>query len=211
MLDLELIKQKYQDMLTDDLVRLSKKPKDLREEVIPILQAELKRRGKRDDADALTLLLNETPELKYQDLSLIELREIVKERMEAGEEMESIKIDFRLNGIDVFELLKDEVHFEEEVYNSITQMKQDGASTEAIDHHLAENYQIEKSDTDKIKADLIVMGKRNQNWGFILIIISSLLILLIVFNDSIKGLKVSVLMLISGISIYTLGVKQAKE
>ncbi|MES2513021.1 MAG: hypothetical protein V4580_02710 [Bacteroidota bacterium] len=211
MLDLELIKQKYQDMLTDDLVRLSKKPKDLREEVIPILQTELNRRGKRDDAAALTRLLNETPELKYQGLSLIELREVVKERLEAGEAMDSIKIDFRLNGIDVFELLKDEVNFEEEVYSSITQMKQDGASAKEIDEHLEKNYQIEKADTGKIKADLIIKGKRNQTIGFILIVISCILILLIVFDNSIKGVKGSVILLISGISMYALGVKQAKE
>ncbi|MES2763889.1 MAG: hypothetical protein V4677_16860 [Bacteroidota bacterium] len=211
MLDLQLIKEKYQAMLTDDLIRLSKKPKDLREEVIPVLKAELIRRGKRDDAAVVDQILEETQKLKYQGLSLVELREIVRERLDAGEEMESIKIDFRLNGIDVFELLKEEVKFEEEVFGSITQMKQEGASVTDIDDHLEKTYQIDKADTSKLRSELIVKGKRNQTWGFVLIMISCVFLLIMCLNDSTHGLKAYGLMLISGISMYALGVKQAKD
>ena len=115
MLDLEVIKEKYQEMPIDDLIKLSKKPKDLREEVIPILQAELIRRGKKGDADTLANFKEEDSNLLYQNMSLNQLREMVEERLNAGEEMDSIKIDLRLNGIDVFEVLKEEVKLQEEV------------------------------------------------------------------------------------------------
>ena len=211
MIDLETIKEKYQEMLTDDLIRLSKKPKDLRADVIPILKTELIRRGKRDDAATLEILLSQTSELDYQNMSLIELREMVKERVNAGEAMDSIKIDLRLNGIDVFELLKEEVKLEEEVYSSITQMKQDGASNAEIDTHLKNTYDIEKSDAGKLKSELKIKGKRNQNWDFILITVSCLILFLMFLSDEYRGLKLTILLLISGVTTYILGGKQAKD
>ena len=111
-------------------------PKDLREEVIPILQAELIRRGKKGDADTLANFKEEDSNLLYQNMSLNQLREMVEERLNAGEEMDSIKIDLRLNGIDVFEVLKEEVKLQEEVFDSITKLKETGASSDDIDNHL---------------------------------------------------------------------------
>lgn len=213
MLNLEIIKEKYQEMLTDDLVRLSKKPKDLRDDVIPILKAELIRRGKRDAADALTNFNEDNSELKYQNMSLSELRQIVQERVNVGEAMDSIKIDLRLNGIDVFEVLKEEIQFQEEVYDSITKLKETGASSDDIDKHLEESYNIEKTDASKIKTDLKIKGERNQTWGFVLIIIGCLFLLLsmIVSRNYFRTIKTAILLLISGISMYAIGVKQAKD
>lgn len=212
MLNLEVIKEKYQEMLTDDLVRLSKKPKDLREDVIPILKLELIRRGKRDAADALTNFKDDDSELKYKNMSLSELRQMVEERVNSGEAMDSIKIDLRLNGIDVFEVLKDEIQFQEEVFDSITKLKEIGVSQDIIDKHLEESYNIEKSEASKIKTDLKIKGKRNQTWGFVFIIVSCLSFLLIMLTDNYyKILKFSITLLITGISMYAIGVKQAKD
>jgi hypothetical protein len=212
MLNLEVIKEKYQEMLTDDLVRLSKKPKDLREDVIPILKLELIRRGKRDAADALTNFKDDDSELKYKNMSLSELRQMVEERVNSGEAMDSIKIDLRLNGIDVFEVLKEEIQFQEEVFDSITKLKEIGVSQDTIDKHLKESYNIEKSEASKIKTDLKIKGKRNQTWGFVFIIVSCLSFLLIMLTDNYyKILKFSITLLITGISMYAIGVKQAKD
>ncbi len=212
MLNLESIKEKYHEMLTDDLVRLSKKPKDLREDVIPILTAELIKRGKRDDATTLANFKENDSELLYQNMSLNELRQMTQERINAGEAMDSIKIDLRLNGIDVFEVLKEEITLQEEVYDSITKLKETGASQDDIDKHLEESYNIEKLDANKIKTDLKIKGKRNQTWGFVLIVISCFFLLLMMMGDHyFKILKTSVFLLITGISMYAIGVKQAKE
>ena len=199
-------------MPIDDLIKLSKKPKDLREEVIPILQAELTRRGKKGDADTLANFKEEDSNLLYQNMSLNQLREMVEERLNAGEEMDSIKIDLRLNGIDVFEVLKEEVKLQEEVFDSITKLKETGASSDDIDKHLEKSYNIEKSDANKIKTDLKIKGKRNQTWGFTLIIISCILILLMILGENyFKILKTTIFLFISGISMYAIGVKQAKD
>lgn len=211
MLNLEVIKEKYQKLDTKELIKLSKKPNDLREDVIPILKAELIKRGKRDDAEALTNFKDNGSGLKYQGWSLSELRDMVQERVNAGEAMDSIKIDLRLNGIDVFEVLKEEIQLQEEVYNSITQLKENGVSQDVIDKHLEESYNIEKSDASKIKTDLKLKGKRNQTWGFIFIVISCLLIAIIIASDNYKNIKLPVIMLISGVSWYSIGVKQAKD
>ena len=212
MLDLEIIKEKYQDMSTDDLVRLSKKSKDLREDVIPILKAELIKRGKRDNAADLENFKEDHSELQYQNMSLNELRQMTQERINAGEAMDSIKIDLRLNGVDIFEVLKEEITLQDEVYDSITKLKGTGASQDDVDKHLEESYNIEKSDASKIKTDLKIKGKRNQKWGFILIIFSCLLLLLIMLGDNyFKVLKTAIFFLITGISMYAIGLKQAKE
>ena len=212
MLDLEIIKEKYHEMSTDDLVRLSKKSKDLREDVIPILKAELIKRGKRDNAADLENFKEDHSELQYQNMSLNELRQMTQERINAGEAMDSIKIDLRLNGVDIFEVLKEEITLQDEVYDSITKLKGTGASQDDVDKHLEESYNIEKSDASKIKTDLKIKGKRNQKWGFILIIFSCLLLLLIMLGDNyFKVLKTAIFFLITGISMYAIGLKQAKE
>lgn len=212
MLDLEIIKEKYQEMDTDDLIRLSKKHNDLREDAIPILISELKKRGKKQDAE--NLLNNEVnqTELNYQNWSMNEIQQMVEERIKSGEKIDSIKIDLKENGIDIFQVLKDEIQIKDEIYDKITLMKENGISHSEIDEHLNKTYSIEKTEASKIKSDLKIKGKRNESIGFILIAISSIFILILISggNDYI-GIKRCLFIFIAGFTLFIRGKKQSKE
>lgn len=199
-------------MSTPDLIKLSKNPKDLREDVLPILKAELLKRGKKDDALALFDFHENGSELNYQDLSLKEIRQMVQDRVNSGESMESIKIDLKENGIDVFEILKEDHQFQEKVFHSITQMKQDGATSIEIDEHLEKAYNLEKADAVKLKSDLKIKGKRNKNIGFALILVSFIIgSYIIIKDDRYKGLLKCVALMVTGFSLYIIGTKQEKD
>lgn len=209
MLDLENIKERYREMSDHELLKLARSPKDLREDVVPILKAELLKRGKKDEAASIDALPEES---EYANLSLAELREIVQERLAAGEHLDSIKIDLRLQGIDVFEILKEENKYVDGIHNTITQLKEDGKTAQEIDTHLEKSYNIETGTAVKLRSDVKLKGKRNKNIGFVLILISVLLGLLVVLADTHhKLLKTSIICFISGCSLFALGTKQEKE
>ncbi len=103
---MEQVAKNYESMSDLKLLELVKNPKELRLEVLPLLQKELINRGKSDEALSISNYLIQTKiEPNFGTYSKQELTEIISERIDRGESIESIKIDLKDNGIDMFELL----------------------------------------------------------------------------------------------------------
>lgn len=103
--NLKLVAEQYQRLSIDELIHIASDPAALDPDAIPLLQKELITRNHPEEALALTqFLLNSSLRLSF--LSIEELQKLVFERLESGESIESIKLDLKENGINIFDIME---------------------------------------------------------------------------------------------------------
>lgn len=175
--NLKDIQENYESKNVEDLIHLALNPQELRLEVIPILQKELLNRGQTEEAMSLTDFLVKAKEKpRFSDLPKAELRKLIKDRLATGEPMESIKIDLKDDGVNIYEIINNDHKLKEKAYNYITHLKEQGLKEEEIDEKLKETLSIEKEDTEMLKIQLKKSGKKNLIFGYTISIIALLLL-----------------------------------
>ncbi len=174
--NLKSIQENYKKMDIDKLIQLSMQPHDLRLEVVPILQEELLSRGLKEEAMALTeFLIGTKEETRFQDMSTAELKQLITDRLESGEPIESIKLDLKDDGINIFDVINDDTKLKDEAFDYIVDLKQKGIEDSEIDKKLKENLSIDKEDSEMLKIQLKQNGKQNLTLGYAISIIALLL------------------------------------
>jgi len=197
--DLRNIEEKYKGMTIEELIRLTIKPQDLRLDVIPILQMELFNRGLKKEAMSLTDFLVKSKEKpRFSELSVVELKQLIEDRLESGESIESIKIDLKDDGINIFDIINDDNTLKEKAFDYITHLKQQGLEENEIDEKLKETFSMEKGDSGMLKIQLKKNGNQNLIYGYTISIIALLLIII--------SLSVGGSVTIGGIIILSLGI-----
>ena len=128
MSNLNDIEAYYQGVSKEKLLQIAQRPQDLRLDAIPLLQKELLGRGMNAEALLITDFLvgvkkDEPERLNYAEMSLYEMQEHVKERIQEGESIESIKLDLRENGVDIFAILNENDNLKESAFEYMTYLK----------------------------------------------------------------------------------------
>lgn len=206
--NLSLIIESYKTLSTDDLVSIANEPESLDSEVIPYLQSELFNRNKKEESIALgNFLIKNT--FSYRDLTREELARMIKERVESGEMLESIRLDLKDHGIDIFEIIDGEERFKGRVLDYMTSLKEVGLEDAEIAEKMNEAFNINSSETDILKQQLHSAGRRNVILGYSLVIVSVALILLAISFGGGPGIGGVILI---GLGIYKImqGNKQRK-
>jgi hypothetical protein len=109
------------------------------------------RRGEIEEAQKITERLIDKAEediLSTEHLTPAEIEEIMKERLAAGESMESIQLKLRENGVKVYKDLEREEEFHDEVIEQISSLKGTGVKGEAIRKHLEEKFSLNAEETE---------------------------------------------------------------
>ena len=198
--DLKAIEENYRRMRTDELLHLSKTPQDLRLEVIPLLQKELLNRHQQEEALMLSsFLINSREQHRFKNLTKKELKELIQARLDSGESLESIKLDLKDDGINIFDIINEENKLLEKTFDYITHLKNEGLGDEEIDEKLQKDLAIEKQEVDIIKERLRKRGKLNLSVGYTLLsvaVIFSIISLSAGGQITIKGI------LAAGIAIW---------
>jgi hypothetical protein len=195
---LDYIIENYKRMRTEELVQIARDPSDLELEIIPHLQAELLNRDKREEALRLSEFLIKRPG-PQKELTKKELAESVKERIDSGEPLESIKLDLKDRGIDFFEVMNQENKLKDKTFEYLTSLKEEGLDETEIDQKLKATFGIDESEADILKRELRNKGKQNLIIGYFLVIVVGSLSLLTLgagFGITIGG------MLLTGIGIW---------
>jgi len=180
MADLKIIEDNYKK-ISDDKLKLTVTELDsLNIEVIPILQQELLNRGLEEEVLVVTNFLLNSKENQniYENLSVGELREIIDERLNSGESIESIKIDLKDNGIDIFDIFDGDSKEREKVYENISYLKELGYTEEEINKELKSEFSLEESDGKRLQYELKSKGKMRLIFGYSIVFI----IFIIVFR-----------------------------
>lgn len=154
MKNLDLIITTYKEISTEKLILLSKNPSDLQIEVIPHLQAELISRGKLQEVKELDNYLQNgiNERIDYRDFSKEEIHALIQERLALGESFESIKIDLKENGINIFDILKEEAKTEARHFDFIANLQNNGAHDAEIADKLNYAFGTSQEEAEELKA-----------------------------------------------------------
>ncbi len=215
MSNLNDIEAYYQGVSNEKLLQIAQRPQDLRLDAIPLLQKELLGRGMNAEAllitDFLVGVKKDEPERpNYAEMSLYEMQEHVKERIQEGESIESIKLDLRENGVDIFAILNENDNLKESAFEYMTYLKKEGFEEEEIAEKLEENLAIDKRDSEMLKVQIKNSGKQNLTIGYTLAILGSVFILLTL--SSTGGFPISaVILIVLGVWRIYVGYERLKE
>ncbi len=215
MSNLNDIETYYQGVSNEKLLQIAQRPQDLRLDAIPLLQKELLGRGMNAEAllitDFLVGVKKDEPERpNYAEMSLYEMQEHVKERLQEGESIESIKLDLRENGVDIFAILNENDNLKESAFEYMTYLKKEGFEEEEIAEKLEENLAIDKRDREMLKVQIKNSGKQNLTIGYTLAILGSVFILLTL--SSTGGFPISaVILIVLGVWRIYVGYERLKE
>lgn len=215
MSNLNDIEAYYQGVSNEKLLQIAQRPQDLRLDAIPLLQKELLGRGMNAEAllitDFLVGVKKDEPERpNYAEMSLYEMQEHVKERIQEGESIESIKLDLRENGVDIFAILNENDNLKESAFEYMTYLKKEGFEEEEIAEKLEENLSIDKRDSEMLKVQIKNSGKQNLTIGYTLAILGSVFILLTL--SSTGGFPISaVILIVLGVWRIYVGYERLKE
>lgn len=208
---IDSIVENYKRLSTGELIAIAAEPWDLRKEIIPHLQSELLARDRKAEALMLSeyLVQNTTIKKPYQLYSKEELGEHIKERLESGELLESIKIDLKENGVDMFALLESEQVLDNKKLNYLTSLKNDLLEEKEIDEKMKTSFGLTETETDQLKRQLKSKGTQNIVIGSTLVIVMTLLLMAAFENGGRIGLG-AVLLIGIGVWRISLGVKQRR-
>ena len=149
MSDLARIEENYKRKSTEELVELTLNPKELRLEIIPILQQELLNRGRHKEALSLTeFLVNAKKNPSLKDLPNEEVYKLVNERLDAGESIESIRLHLRDEGVDMLERMSEEGGGKKDAFEYLRHLKQQGLAENEVYARLKLSLSLEKEEVD---------------------------------------------------------------
>jgi hypothetical protein len=173
--NLNLVEENYQRLSTDELIRIAAAPAALAPEAIPLLQKELIARNHPEEALALTRFLLDGP-LRLSFLSVEELQKLVFERLESGESIESIKIDLKENGIDIFNIINAESGEMEKAFDYMLSLKDQGLDDTEVKEKMQETFSIDENATEVLHAQFKKRGWQNLVIGISLVGIGTVLL-----------------------------------
>lgn len=209
--NLDLIIEKYKHMSTDELVDLAKNPGELERSVIPHLQSELLSRDKKEAALSLSnfLIALPTAPVNLKGLTKAELFELIKLRIDSGENIEGIKLDLLDNGYNMLDIMNDDQELKNQSLEYLTSLKTEGLSEEQIDEKMKNTFSITENETEILKQQLKLKGKQNLIIGYSMLFIIGLLGLSSLSMGGSVGFGFLIIMG-TGVWLVALGYKQRK-
>jgi hypothetical protein len=200
--NLNHIIENYKRLPTEELIEIAKSPEQLELEIIPHLQSELFNRNKKEEALLLSEYLIKRPK-SVAELNKEELTEMIKERVDSGELLESIKLDLKDKGVDLFNLLQVQNQLQGKALDYLTSLKEEGMDEAEIDEKLKSRFSLNENEADVLKRQLRAKGKQNLVIGYTLVIIMGIL--------SIAALSLGGFVGIGGLLLTALGVWRIVE
>lgn len=208
--NLDLILQNYKQLSTEELISIAATPSILEIEIIPYLQSELLSRNRKEEALLLGKYLMPTETIRiYKDYSKTELNESLKERIDSGESLESIKMDLKENGIDIFQMLETEQFNEYKKLELLTSLKNINLEEPEINEKMTASFGISEIEIFELKRKLRRKGKQNIIFGTTLVVVAVVLAFAAVASGGHVGFGL-ILVILTGIERISNGKKQRK-
>jgi hypothetical protein len=198
----------YKQLSTEELLSIAQKPDEIAPEIISILQNEL---INRDEFEVAYNLRSQAPtvEKPLSELTETEIAEVVRERVNLGESIESIQMDFKSQGVDIFNFMNQEAESLEEKYKYIVSLRKEGLDEEEITQRVQDEFDIDENENEVLKIELKQKGTRNIKIGYTLIFVSIILALLFTILIPLPLLW-PILLFVSGLGLISKGYQQVK-
>ena len=208
MKNLDSIINHYKQLSTDELLKIAQKPEEIASDTISILQNEL---INRDEFEVAYNLKSNTPTLEtnLSELTEVEISEIIRERVSLGESIENIRIDLKSKGVNILNFMNQEVESLEEKYKYIVSRREQGLDEEEITQRVQREFDINDVENESIKIELRLKGSRNIKIGYILIVVSIILLLTTIALEQMV-FTFPLILFVIGIGLVTKGKQQIK-
>jgi hypothetical protein len=201
-MELSEIEENYKRISTVQLIKLAKEADTLRPEVIPLLKKELIGRGLTQEASEIDKP-KEVP-FDYTKLSLKEIQEVVSDRIQTGESLESIKVDLEDKGVDILDVFNVEGDKKEAAFELISELKDD----KFLNDRLKAEFDYEESEVLELKREMKSRANVYFILGIFLVPVSIGLIFIAYENGSrVRGLY---FLLATGLTLLVTGFRQKK-
>jgi hypothetical protein len=116
-----------------------------------------------------------TAPVNLKGLTKAELFELIKLRIDSGENIEGIKLDLLDNGYNMLDIMNDDQELKNQSLDYLTSLKSDGLSEEQIDEKMKNTFSISENETEILKQQLKLKGKQNLIIGYSMLFIIGLL------------------------------------
>ncbi len=181
---IQLLINHYKQLSTDELLKIAKNPEKIAPETISIIQNEL---ISRDEFEVAYNLKSHVPTLEkpLSELTEIEISEIVIERINLGESIESIQMDLKSKGVNILDFMNEEVDSLQVKYKYILSLREEGLDEEEISQKVKQEFDINEIEDEELKIELRKKGSRNIKIGYLLIIISIIVTLVNIALDQV--------------------------
>lgn len=144
-------------------------------------------------------------------LSLKEIQELVSERLQTGEPIESIKSDLADHGVTLAALIDNEGQRIDTVFEKIAFATHRGVNEEKLNSELKEKYNFTDEEIVKVKSNLKKRSIVYKISGICVVIFAIAFFLLTLYLGKLLGMFTAVTFLISGLSIYANGVRLSRK
>ena len=176
-MDFKTPEEIYSEMSDEDIILIAYQPEGLELEHIPIIQKELIKRRKQDEALMLSeYLIAANQKVNISQLSNEELKQYINQRLEQGEPLEAIRLDLKENDINIFDIISAENQQRDDAFDYITELKQKGYEEYEIDGKIREKYDLKQNDIEDLRLERNRSGKLNLIFGILIVIVAVILI-----------------------------------
>jgi hypothetical protein len=201
-MELSEIEENYKRMSSGQLLKLAKEADTLRPEVIPLLKKELSRRGMKEEASEIDKIKED--QFDYKKLSLKEIQEVVSDRLQTGESLESIKVDLEDKGVDILDVFNVEGDKREAAFEIIASQK-DG---QLLNDKLKAEFDYGENEVQELKKEMKSRANIYVNLGiFVLVLSVGLLFVVYATNGRSRS---SYALMAAGFALLVKGFRQRK-
>lgn len=177
MMDFKTPEEIYSEMSDEDIILIAYQPEGIELEHIPIIQKELIKRRKQDEALMLSeYLIAANQKKNLARLSNEELRVYINQRVEQGESIDAISLDLKESGINIFDIVEAENKQCDDAFDFITDLKQKGYEEYEVDSKIKEKYSLQQDEVEDLRIRRNRSGKLNLIFGILIIIVAVILI-----------------------------------
>lgn len=170
----------YRNMGEEELILLAYQPEGTMLEMIPIIQKELLRRGKQEEAIMLSdYLIAANQKVNLARLSDEELRQHINERLEQGESLDVIRLDMKESGINIFDIIASENKDCDKAFDYISELKQQGLEEDEVDDKIKERFDLDQDEIEDLKMQRMRSGRQSLILGYSIVGIMGLLVLIL--------------------------------
>lgn len=203
-MDIAHIRKNYSERSTEGLAELLGELSSLREDAIFALKDELISRNDEDGVQQIDDYLASSVE----EFTTDDAKEYVLSELANGQSLDVIRLELIERGINIFDIVNDDENLETEAMLYMTELKEQGASTDEVRERLNEEFVV----VDGKEGELLKSLKRNGNinifFGILLLIIGSVLLMGHLYLGRLP--VTSLILIVLGIWRLSRGFKQRK-
>lgn len=199
----------FSNSTTEELLAVLRNIHSMDNEKIILLKQEFINREMFEESFAIDTFFS--VQFDPSKLSLKEIQELVSDRLQTGESIESIKSDLADHGVTLAELIENEGKRIDTVFEKIAFAKERGVNEHNLDAELKERYNYSNEELTQVKVNLQKRSITYRVLGIVVVVFGVIFLLICFYLGRLLGIFTAATILISGVSLYRKGLQLSRK